>query len=147
MAVDGMSGLWPQGMGHIADPVLSAWRVTNAAEETALSAWRSMNPATAGYLLSAVSAAGMGKGMDARANGGGYSIGFWYLTVSGNSASAEFLASHDSATWRLITATAAGPGTTATGQWSGYYPYIAASAKWVSAGAQTGRVDLHLSLA
>ncbi len=140
--MDGMTAVENGVLQHVADPTASAIRIVNPGPDNPLR----VISYTAGFLLQNKSATGIGNILDARANGGVFGAGYWFATVSGNSASAEFLVSHDSANWRLLTATAWGPGSTANGQWSGYYPYIAASAKWISAGAQTASVTLHMSL-
>lgn len=138
MALDGFTGLWPHAMGNLADPDISALRVTF------VSGGGTFQSAT---LLNAQNATGTGAvRITALWNGGGYGAGYWYGTCSGNSASATFLGSHDGTTYLPITSTAMGVGVTGTGQWSGYYPYLAARVDWVSGAANTGTVTLKLHL-
>ena len=105
-----------------------------------------VNPFTAGYLLSAQNATGTGRAIDARSIRGGYGAGFYMFQTSGNSASADFLVSHDSATWFSLTATSLGLNATGIGQFSGYYPFVAGRVTWVSGAANTGTVTLQLTL-
>jgi hypothetical protein len=82
----GLTGIWPAAQGHIADPIASAWRVrqvepTNGVEYTA------------GFLVSGKSGTGSGNIIDSRAWGRGTVL----MRISGNSASASILASHDTA--------------------------------------------------
>ena len=144
MAVTGWSGLNPI-LQYAGDPALSALRVTfGDGSPTSLLTY---TPFTGGVIASAKKASGVDIGIDARGIAGGYSIGFFTIVVSGNSATATFFGSRDSATWFPITSTAMPSGaTTATGQWSGYYPYIAGGANWVSGGGATAAVYMTLDL-
>ena len=138
MALTGFTGLWPHAMGNLADPDISALRVTFVSGGGTFQS---------AILISGQNATGTGAGrLTALWNGGGYGAGFWFSQCSGNSASATFLGSHEGASWMPITAVALGLNATGSGQWSGYYPYIAARVDWVSGAANTGTVTLRLNL-
>lgn len=139
MPVTGMSGVWPESLGNLADPAVSALRVWEVSGG---------KPSQSVFLLSGVSASGAGTNvMTAINNGGGYGVGFYQINVQSNSATANFEGSVNGSTWFLITATAMGVNTTGTGQWSGYYPYIRGGVVWASAAAGgTGTVTLQLAL-
>ncbi len=142
MALTGMTGLWPYALGNLADPAQSALRIVLASGGNS---FQSIN------LITAQSASGAGVNViSAGANGGGYGAGYWYMETSGNNASAQFQGSHNGANWMLILATAASAGTTATGQWSGYYPFIRGTLAFASAGtggnSPSAMVNLNLSL-
>ena len=149
MAPTGWSGQNPI-LQYAGDPVQSALRIVFG-ENTAIgipvtvSAIRSYS---GGFLISGQALSGTGLAIDARAYGGEYGAGFWTMIASGNSASAAFHGGRDSANWKLITATALPSGTvTATGQWSGYYPYIVGVVPWQSASdSGTGTVWMTLDL-
>ncbi len=94
------------------------------------------NTFTGGFLVSARSTTGTGNVLTALQNGGGYGAGFWTLNCTGNSASGQFMVSRDGVGWLALTATAMASGAaTATGQWSGYFPYITFVNTWISAGS------------
>lgn len=138
MPVTGMSGVWPESFGNLADPATSALRVWEVSGG---------KPSQQVFLLSGVNASGVGATMTAINNGGGYGAGFFQVNVQNNSATAAFQVSVDGATWWTLTATAMGVNTTGTGQWSGYYPYIRGGVVWASAAAGgTGTVTLQLAL-
>jgi hypothetical protein len=92
MAYDGMTGIWPEGLGNLADPVASALRViaqpTNGIQYTG------------GWTLSAASAPCTGLVMDSRAWGRGVAL----LRISGREASATIDASPDGTTWVVVSA-------------------------------------------
>ena len=138
MPVTGTSAVGFGALGMVTDPALSAFRVTQAFDGNY----------NGGYLLSGQNISGTGLALDARGMQGIYGGGFYTLRCSGNSASAAFYVSRDSANWMLLTATAMASGTTtALGQWSGYYPYILGVAPWVSASTSgTGTIWLTLDL-
>lgn len=144
MAATGWSGLNPI-LQYAGDPALSALRVTYGdGSPTALGVTRY----TGGFLASAKKASGIDAVLDARANAGGYSIGFVTFRNSGNSATAAIWGSRDSTAWFLITATAMPSGAaTSTAQWSGFWPFIAGGATWVSASVSgTGTVYITMDL-
>jgi hypothetical protein len=124
--MDGMTGLGY--MGECADPVASAWRVVPSLGNG--------YQYTAGYLLSGQSATGSGAIMDTRA----FPRGVMYMRISGNSASATLLCSHDTASNIWITVASY-----YTGQYTANcdnlialeqaYPYLRARVDFASASA------------
>ena len=82
----GMTGIWPAAQGLLADPSASAWRTIPTPPQNGLQF-------TAGFSVSGQSATGSGTIMDSRA----FPRGAMYMRISGNSASAEILCSHDPA--------------------------------------------------
>lgn len=138
MALTGFTGAWPYALGNLADPNVSALRVTFVSGGGTFQS---------ALLVSAQNATGTGVGrLTALWNGGGYGAGYWFSECSGNSASATFLGSHNGTNWLAITSTALGLNATGSGQWSGYYPYLAARVDWVSGAANTGTVNLTMTL-
>jgi hypothetical protein len=97
------------------------------------------------WLISGQSATGTGVGMDSRP----YSVGYVYCNFSGNSASASILASHNSATWMVVTSYYTGQLTADcqfTAQLNAYYPYLAGRVSFVSAsGGVTAGVWMNIS--
>lgn len=126
------------------DPSASAQRII-AADGVTLP---TTVPYTAATLLSAINVTGTAANvLTATAFGGGYGIGFYRVQQSGNSGSAAFAGSIDGTNWNIITGlTGMGVNQTGTGQWSGYYPYIAGVVVWESGGAITGTTTLTLGM-
>ena len=122
----GLTGVWPAAIGVMSDASLSALRVIPLPQNGGV--W------TAGYLLSGQSATGSGNVMDARAWG----RGVIYMRVSGNSASATVLASHDDASniWVAVASYYTGQYTANCDNLIAMeqpYPYLRARVDFVSA--------------
>lgn len=134
MAVTGMSGVWPAAFGNLADPALSALRITDA----------SLGYQSA-YIISGANTSGaVGTVLTAASVEGTFGAGIYQIQVSGNSATAAFQASIDGTNYYTITATAMGVNTTGTGQWSGFYPFVRGAVVWASGGTNTGTVNILL---
>ncbi len=89
---------------------------------------------TAGWLLSGMSGTGSGNIMDSR----GYDRGAVWLRISGNSASASILVSHDSAIWEPVWSAYTGTYLGNCDNWvqvEEYYPYFRGRVEFVSASA------------
>ncbi len=125
----GLTGMWPAAQGHLADPSASAWRVTQVPPINGIEY-------TAGFLISGMSGTGSGNIMDSRAWGRGVML----MRISGNSASATLLCTHDTASniWVAVASYF-------TGQYTGNcdnlialeqaYPYLLGRVDWASASA------------
>lgn len=154
MAVTGMSGHGAGVLPFLADPEASALRValvTGALTNNDLTALRVAlvsggNTYQSLLLLNASNTSGAGGTFTATMNGGGYGAGFYFLQVSGNSATANFQGSPDGTNWFQISAATGWAGATATGQWSGFYPYLRGGVVWASGGGNTATVSLRLTL-
>ena len=100
---------------------------------------------TAGFLLSGVSAVASGQAIDSR----GYGRGAAWVRMSGNSASATLLISHDSAIWQPVWSAYTGQYTAVCDNWvqvEEYYPYFCAHVEFVSAsGGITAAVWMHMT--
>ncbi len=100
---------------------------------------------TAGYLISGKSGTGSGNIMDSR----GYDRGALWLSISGNSASASLLVSHDSATWEPVWSAYTGQYTAFCNNWAQieeYYPYFMGRVEFASAsGGVTATVSMHMT--
>ncbi len=100
---------------------------------------------TAGFLLSGVSAVASGQAMDSR----GFGRGAAWVRISGNSASASLLVSHDSAIWQSVWSAYTGQYTANCDNWvqvEEYYPYFVGHVDWASASAgQTATVWMHMT--
>lgn len=106
------------------------------------------NPVGTGMvLLNGGTVIGTGNGFDVKNFGSSGVCGWWIFQASGNSASAQFLVSMDSATWYGLSSVVTGINQTMTGLWSGFYPYIAAQVTWISnSGGNTASAYLKLAL-
>ncbi len=128
MAVTGFTGIWPEALGNIADPSASALRVVPS--------FGNGYQFSGGFSVSGQSATGSGTIMDSRA----FPRGVAYMRISGNSASAEILCTHDTASniWVQVAGYF-------TGQYTGVtdnlialeqaYTYLMARVSFVSASA------------
>jgi hypothetical protein len=123
--MDGMTGISPDGLGVLADPVQSAWRVVvgsgsgyvGIVSAVVKQDWQS------GFLLSGLGNTGTGQALDMRAYQG---AGYVQAMASGCSASASLLVSYNSASWFPISSLGLAVNGTATAQLSGMYPFLAA---------------------
>lgn len=171
---DGMTGAWPEGLGNIADPAYSAWRVmlagaggsalvygtiTAEAKGTVTADVKgtltaqlkgngtAVNGWNSGWLASGLGNTGTGQAFDARSLKGD---GYLFSWASGCSASATLLASHDSAKWMPVTSWGLADNGTATALVAGYYPWLCARVDnaydngW-GASAITAVVSVHIT--
>lgn len=100
---------------------------------------------TGGFLLSGISAVVSGQAMDSR----GFGRGAVWVRVSGNSASASLLVSHNSAIWEPIWSAYTGQYTANCDNWlqvEEYYPYFCGHVEFASASAGvTAAVWMHMT--
>lgn len=96
------------------------------------------NPAN--WLVSAEQASGNGSAVDARAVPG---LAYLYVATYASSALYTIQASHNLTAWMTVSANITATTTTATAQFSGYYPYLRANVNSIwSGGGNTGSGQL-----